>query len=78
MEKLWYKKKLEFIFHNLTKLKFSTSPKTEETIIIERKKRAQGYSCEMKDDLNITTKEDEIENWRTTKKLGSLIGVTGN
>ena len=49
--------------------------KTEETTI-ERKKTVQGYSCELKDDLKTITKNDETENWRTTKKLGSLLGVT--
>ena len=30
----------------------------------------------MKDDLKLIRRKDKIENWRTTKKLGSLLGVT--
>ena len=49
--------------------------KTEETMT-ERKRKVQGYSCELQDDLKMIIKKDETENWRTTKKLGSLLGVT--
>ena len=48
--------------------------KTEETVL-ERKKKVQKYSCEIKDDLKMNIKRNEIESWRTTKKLGSLLGV---
>ena len=49
--------------------------KTEETII-ERKRKVQGYSCQLQNDLKMIIKKDETENWRTIKKLGSLQGFT--
>ena len=49
--------------------------KTEETIL-ERKNKGENYSCDNSGDMKLTFKKNETENWRTTKKLGSLLGVT--
>ena len=46
--------------------------------IIERKKKVQGYSCALKDDLKMIIKKDGTENWKATKKLGPLLSVTGD
>ena len=68
-----YKKEIKNILQK-ENLKVNET-KTEETII-ERKNKAQGYSCEPRDDLKMVIKKNETEYWRTTKKLGSLLGVT--
>ena len=47
--------------------------KTEETILERKSKNA--YSCTKTGKMKLKLKK-EIEEWRNTKKLGSLIGVT--
>ena len=47
--------------------------KTEHTTY-ERKNKSNEYTCEQVDDLKLCIKRHELENWRTVKKLGSLLG----
>ena len=49
--------------------------KTEETIL-ERKNKSISYTCDKSEEMKITIRKNETEKWRTTKKLGSLLGVT--
>ena len=48
--------------------------KTDETVL-ERKNKGERYSSKQSGDLKLTLTK-EIEKWRNTKKLGSLIGVS--
>ena len=48
--------------------------KTDETVL-ERKNKGERYSSKQSGDLKLTFTK-EIEKWRNTKKLGSLIGVS--
>ena len=48
--------------------------KTEKTIL-ERKIKSNTHTCVRKEDLKISIKKNDIEErWRSTKKLGSLLG----
>ena len=49
--------------------------KTEETIL-ERKNKGDHYICDNLSETKLIIKKNETEEWRKTKKLGSLLGVT--
>ena len=47
--------------------------KTENTTY-ERENKSEEYTCTQTDGINLCITKYDLENWRTVKKLGSLLG----